>query len=258
MLDALICYASYMKRFTNHAENWGSLVDVKYWEENKDCSKYNNKKIFIGSVTDPYQPCELKYKRTRALLEQLLGHNVKITICTKSDLILRDLDLIKNFPDVIVAWSINTLDEIFRRDMDHSISIERKLSAMKAFHDAGVLTSCFIAPIFPVITNVKEIILMVKNICNAMWLENLNLYSNNKSKVLNYIYKKYRELYPLYYSIYIKNEHSYWKQLDTELKNFATVENIKYTYGNVVNENFCPNNSSVIVNYFFHKKLKKH
>ena len=67
------CYASFMKRFTNHPEPWGSFVDVKYWLEIKNPAKYAGKEAFIGSVTDPYQPCEAKYQRTRALLEQLQG-----------------------------------------------------------------------------------------------------------------------------------------------------------------------------------------
>lgn len=65
------CYASFMKRFTNHPEPWGDFIDVKYWPEIKKPEKYAGKEAFFGSVTDCYQPCEAKYKRTRALLEEL-------------------------------------------------------------------------------------------------------------------------------------------------------------------------------------------
>ena len=51
--------------------------------------------MFIGSVTDPYNPQEEIYERTRALLTELQGSGAKLSIATKSDLILRDLDLIK-------------------------------------------------------------------------------------------------------------------------------------------------------------------
>ena len=67
------CYASFMKRFTNHPEPWGDFVDVKYWTPIKNPKKYVGKEAFIGSVTDPYQPCEKEYCRTRELLEQLQG-----------------------------------------------------------------------------------------------------------------------------------------------------------------------------------------
>lgn len=103
------CYASFMKRFTNHPEPWGTFLDVKHWPEMKNPKKYAGKELFIGSVTDPYNPQEEVFERTRELLVQLQGSGAKISIATKSDLILRDLDLIRSFPEARVSWSINTL-----------------------------------------------------------------------------------------------------------------------------------------------------
>ena len=120
------CYASFMKRFTNHSEPWGEFIDVKYWPKIKNAKKYAGKEAFFGSVTDCYQPHEAKYKRARALLEQLQGSGISVSIATKSDLVLRDLDLIKTFPHARVSWSINTLDESFHREMDRGVSIERR------------------------------------------------------------------------------------------------------------------------------------
>ena len=164
-----------MKRFTNHPEPWGTFVDIKHWPEIKHPEKYAGKELFIGSVCDPYQPLEETACRTRALLEQMQGTGCSLSIATKSDLVLRDLDLIKTFPNARVSWSINTLDEDFRTDMDNAVSIERRLAAMKAFHDAGVRTTCFISPIFPGITDLPAIIRRAKDQCNLVWLENLNL-----------------------------------------------------------------------------------
>lgn len=109
------CYVSFMKRFTGHQEPWGTFLDVKTWPTIKDPSKFKGKEIFISSVTDPYQSHEAKYKRTRAILEQLQGSGAKLSISTKSDLILRDLDLIKSFPGARVAWSINSWMMISRK-----------------------------------------------------------------------------------------------------------------------------------------------
>ena len=114
---------------------------------------------------------EKKYERTRALLEQLLPTGISLSISTKSDLILRDLDLIKQFPGAHMSWSINTLDEKFRKEMDRAVSIERRLSAMKQFYEAGIETTCFISPIFPGITDVIEIIERAKGQCNMVWLK---------------------------------------------------------------------------------------
>ena len=116
-----------------------------------------------------------QYKRTRTLLEQLKGSGIKLSIQTKSDLVLQDIDLIKTFPNARIGFSINTLDEGFKDDMDKAVSIECRLSAMKKLHDEGILTTCFISPIFPEITDVKAIIKRTKDMCNLIWLENLNL-----------------------------------------------------------------------------------
>ena len=62
------CYASFMKRFTNHPEPWGDFVDVKHWPPISNPGRYADKELFISSVTDPYQPCEEEYRRTRAVL----------------------------------------------------------------------------------------------------------------------------------------------------------------------------------------------
>lgn len=183
------CYASFMKRFTNHCEQWGEFLDVKYWNTIKNVHKYDEKKLFLGSVTDPYNPQEDIYFRTHELLEQLKESKIKLTIQTKSDLILRDLKLIKSFSGVRVGFSINTLDEKFKNDMDDAVSISRRIIAMKKFYEARVCTVCFISPIFPGITNVLSIIEQVKNVCNLVWLENLNLRGNYKATIMDYIKK---------------------------------------------------------------------
>ena len=101
-------------------------------------------------------------------------------ICTKSDLVLRDLDLLKRFPKVTVSWSVNTLDERFRTDMDNAVSIERRLNAMRQVYEAGIRTVCFVSPIFPGITDMKAIIEKVKGYADLIWLENLNLRGSSR------------------------------------------------------------------------------
>lgn len=178
------CYASFMKCFTNHPEPWGSFLDVKIWDKIK---KYAGKGLFVGSVTDQYNPQEEIYGRTRALLTELQGSGAKLSIATKSDLILRGLDITKTFLNACVSWSVNILDKTFKDDMDKAVSIERRLAAMKEFHKAGVRTTCFIAPIFPGITDVKAIIERGKKQCNLIWLEYLNLRGSYKAVIMNYI-----------------------------------------------------------------------
>lgn len=250
------CYASFMKRFTGHSERWGTFVDVKYWEKIRNPQKYYGKELFIGSVTDPYMPLEEKYKRTRALLEEMRGSGCKISIATKSDLVLRDLDLIKTFPEARVSWSVNTLDEDFKSEMDRSVSIKRKIDAMKKFHEAGIRTTCFISPIFPGITDIREIILKTKNCCNLVWLENLNLRGDYKAVILSYIRDKHPELYPVYDEIYNKSKRDYWERLDREIAEFCIEQNLEY----VRNDDSVKrgiNEPPIVVNYFYHEEITK-
>ncbi|MFT0273395.1 radical SAM mobile pair protein B [Bacteroides thetaiotaomicron] len=250
------CYASFMKRFTNHPEPWGEFLDVKHWPEMTNPEKYKGKELFIGSVTDPYNPQEEEYGRTRALLQQLKGSGVKISIQTKSDLVLRDMELIRTFPDARVGFSINTLDERFKDDMDNAVSIERRLEAMRQFHEAGIRTTCFISPIFPGITDVMAIIERVKDRCNLVWLENLNLRGNYKSVIMDNIRDKHSELLSLYEEIYLKNKRAYWEQLDAEVRAYAGENGLEYLRNDdTMKRPF--DAPPVIVNFFYHEEIKK-
>jgi len=249
------CYASFMKRFTGHTEEWGSFIDVKEWEPIKNLDKYKGEHIIIGTVTDGYLPQEAEYKNTRKLLEQLVGVDAELLICTKSDLVTRDLDLFKRFDKVTVSWSINTLDEDFRNDMDDSVSIERKLKAMKEVYDAGIRTVCFISPVFPGITDFKKIFALVKNQCDLIWLENLNLRGGFKGKRMDYIKEKHPDLYPLYEEIYNKKDRSYFERLEKEAEMLAKENDCPFV-DNETPYGRAKQGHPVIVNYFYHEEVR--
>ena len=222
------CYASFMKRFTGHTEPWGTFLDVKNWKPITNPHKYDGERVVIGSVTDGYNPYEEEFHRTRRLLEELRGSDAEIMICTKSDLVLRDLDLLKSFPKVTVSWSVNTLDEQFCADMDNAVSIERRLKAMRQTYEAGIRTVCFVSPIFPRITDVKAIIEEVKDYADLIWLENLNLRGQFKGGIMTYIREKYPDLIPLYEEIYNKKRLEYWQALEQDISNYAKVDFKKF------------------------------
>ena len=250
------CYASFMKRFTNHPEPWGEFIDVKTWPEIKHPEKYAGKEAFLCSVTDPYQPIEAQYKRTRALLEQLQGSGISISIATKSDLVLRDLDLIRTFPNARVSFSVNTLDEVFRKEMDRAVSIERRLAAMKELYDAGIQTTCFISPIFPGITDPVEIIEAARDRCNLVWLENLNLRGDYRVRILDWIHEHHPELDELYHAIYSKGDRTYWSELDQKMREYTAGAGMPYLHDDDQHR-AAFGQPPVVVNYFFHEEVKK-
>lgn len=167
-----------------HDEPWGQFVDVKRWKPLKNARKHDGQQVFVGSVCDPYMPEEAEYGRTRALLEELVGSGMEVSIQTKSDLVLRDIDLISQLPGRARGLRINTLDEGFRSDMDAAVPLARRLAAMKELHNAGIRTTCFISPTFPGITDAPAIIEAARDRCNLVWLENLNLRGGYKADIL--------------------------------------------------------------------------
>lgn len=249
------CYASFMKRFTGHTEPWETFLDVKHWKPMANPHKYDGQRIVIGSVTDGYNPYEEEFCRTRRLLEELKGTNAEIMICTKSDLVLRDLDLLKKFSKVTVSWSINTLDEQFRTDMDRAVSIERRIEAMRKVYESGIRTVCFVSPIFPGITDAKAIIGRVKDFADLVWLENLNLRGQFKGTIMNYIKEKHPDVFVLYDEIYNKKRLDYWESLEKEISMFAKQNGFPYLV-NDLPYGRSEKGKPVIVNYFYHERIK--
>ncbi len=140
--------------------------------------------------------------------------------------------------------------------MDYAPAIGRRLKAMETFHRAGIRATCFISPIFPGITDAEAIIERVKEHCNLIWLENLNLRGSYKATVMNYIRKKYPELLPLYHEIYDNKSRGYWETLDEKLKDYTAKLGLKYvTNDDSVSEPF--DAPPVVVNYFYHERIKK-
>ena len=250
------CYASFMKRFTNHHEPWGEFIDIKNWGEIKNPSKYAGKEAFIGSVTDPYQPCERKYERTRTLLKQLQGSGISVSIATRSDLVLRDIDLIRTFPNARVAISINTVDEEFRKEMDRGATIEKRLDTMKQLYEAGIKTTCFISPIFPGITDVEAIIDRAKDRCNLVWLENLNLRGDYRVVIMNWIHENHPELDEFYHQIYSKKSREYWSELDIKLRKYAEKNHMPYVRDDDSKMSDF-GEPPIVANYFYHEEVKK-
>lgn len=233
------CYARFMKRFTGHQEEWGSFLDIKRCSKKININKIKEKSVFLSSVTDCYNPYEEKYELTRDILKQLIDVDCELSISTKSKLILRDVDLLKQMKNLKVSISINTLDEKLKQDMDQASSIKERIETLKILHENGIYTILFMSPIFPYITDFKQIIEATKDDVDEYWFENLNLRSGYKEYILNYVKENYSEFYNSYIEIYNKKEQDYWIHLSEEIESYCKENKIKYT------------------NYFYHEKIRK-
>src|SRR5436305_12507040 len=109
--------------------------------------------IAMGTNTDPYQPIEERWRITRSVIELLVETRDPVTITTKSDRVLRDMDLLKQAADLriaSVAISVTSLDPQVARTLEPRAPQPRKrLAAMKALNAAGVPCYVSIAPVLP-------------------------------------------------------------------------------------------------------------
>jgi DNA repair photolyase len=225
----IYCYADFMKRFTGHTnEKWGEFVDIKI--NSADTIQKvgdTNKIILIGSVTDPYQQIEKKYEITRKILSRLIVFQPKIEILTKSALILRDIDLLSKFKNLRIGISLNSVDAKVAHDLEpFAATPNARLRVLKTLKQANINSYLFVSPIFPFITDYKELISRSKDFVNDIYFENLNIRANNRVEIFKFIENKYPHLIDFYKTL-SSNNH-FWASLKEEISEFCSKENVSY------------------------------
>ena len=119
--------------------------------------KYKPRPIAMGTNTDPYQPIEARYGLTRQVLEVCLETRHPVTITTKSDRVLRDLDLLGELAAMnlaAVAISITSLDARLSGKLEpRAAAPAKRLAALARLAEAGVPAHCMIAPVIPAVTD---------------------------------------------------------------------------------------------------------
>lgn len=119
--------------------------------------KYVPRPIAMGTNTDPYQPIEGRYQITRQVLEVCLETRHPVTITTKSDRVLCDLDLLAELARhqlIAVAISVTSLDPALSGKLEpRAASPQKRLFALGKLAEAGIPTHCSVAPVIPAITD---------------------------------------------------------------------------------------------------------
>jgi DNA repair photolyase len=147
------CYARYMKKFTGHTEPWGMFVDVKVNAPQllrREILKKEKAEVWISGVCDPYQPLEKKYELTRQCLQILISADWPVAIQTRSPLVVRDIDILKEAKQIQVCFSIPTGNDGIRKLFEpHAPSIPDRVSALAELRNQGIRTGAMIAPMLP-------------------------------------------------------------------------------------------------------------
>ncbi|WP_448536393.1 radical SAM protein [Pseudothermotoga sp.] len=168
------CYAQFIGPFKNKAGVWGRDVFVKTnAPEIFERELYKLKgSILFSSVCDPYQPIEEKYQLTRTLLKIALEHFRIVCILTKSNLILRDLDILKN-GNVSVTLTITTDDDRVRKILEpNAAPIEQRIEAVKKLRESNVDVSIFVGPVLPM--NPERLASLLSELVGRIFVDKLN------------------------------------------------------------------------------------
>jgi DNA repair photolyase len=173
--NCVYCYAKFMKRFTGHNEPWGEFVDIKINAPellSRELKKKKKGVVWISGVCDAYQPFEKKYQITRKCLEILVENRWPFVIQTKSDLVLRDIDLFKKADDCEVGFSIATAEEKIRAIFEPSApAIATRVDALATLHSAGLKTFVMVAPLLP---GAEGLVELIKGRADRVLIDRLN------------------------------------------------------------------------------------
>ncbi|KPL04044.1 MAG: hypothetical protein AMJ73_04720 [candidate division Zixibacteria bacterium SM1_73] len=171
------CYAEFMRKYTNHKEEWGEFVDVKINIVDRLRQQIKRTKlgtIMIGTVTDAYQPLEEKYQLTRRCLEILADFDFPITIQTKSDLVLRDVDILKRMKNKEVGLTITCVDPKVETLFEPKASkLHNRFTALEELKENDIPTFVFFGPILPFFSDREESIKSLVKKLKEMGIEEI-------------------------------------------------------------------------------------
>ncbi|TLZ80588.1 MAG: radical SAM protein [Methanobacteriota archaeon] len=147
----LFCYVPRLLQIDR--SEWGASVVVKRNAASvlaKEIRKVPRGLVAISTATDPYQFVEGKYRITRHALEVLLRAQWPVSVLSRSPLMLRDLDLFRQFDDIEVGMSVPTVDDRARALLEPwAPPIEARLRCLRQLADAGLKTFVSFAPAYP-------------------------------------------------------------------------------------------------------------
>lgn len=153
------CYAACMPSIARDRP-WGSFVEVKTnfaTQLAQELHRHRRGTVMLATVTDAYQPAEKQFQLTRACLELLGETKLRIAILTKSDLVLRDIDLLSRLPSVSVGFSLTVAEDAIAHLVEPGAPpTSARLAAMASLSRVGIRTWAFIAPVIPGIGDTEE------------------------------------------------------------------------------------------------------
>jgi len=219
------CYAEFMKKYTNHSEEWGEFVDVKINIADRLREQVKKTKpgvVMVGTVTDAYQPLEKRFCLIRQCLEILADADFPVSIQTKSDLVLRDLDILKKIKDKEIGFTITCPDPEVERMFEPGASgLERRFEALVKLKENGIPTFVFFGPVLPFFSdNVNSIRLLFQRLqtikVKKVYLDKMNYLKGKRKKISSLLEKRFPHALRFYEGV-IDHEERYSEWLKGNL-----------------------------------------
>jgi len=231
------CYARSYALRRGRVDAWGSYVDVKANIVDvlaKEVRRSLSRGVVgISTLTDAYQAIESTRCFTKRCLGILLGSGFKVAIQTKSDLVLRDIEVLAEHPgDVTIGVTITTLDSDLSRRIEPGASEPgRRLEVISRMREVGLGTWVFIGPILPDLTD--DGLLDILDVAQSLKVEEvlfdrLNMRPAVWPSVSNFLQTNYPELLPRYKEIFFGGREFY-APLKERLITEATARGLKYS-----------------------------
>jgi DNA repair photolyase len=169
------CYVKTLPGYASESRTWGTYVEHRKFESYAIKRGTGSKRLMFSSATDAYQPVEKIVRETRTVLEAIVEADLTVSILTKSDLVLRDLDLFSRMKNVEIGMSIAVEDADAAWLEPGATPPSKRLEALKILKAAGIRTYAFVSPIIPGITDVKSWTLRLKDAVDYLMFDRLNV-----------------------------------------------------------------------------------
>ncbi len=228
------CYARFMKRFTDHPEPWGAFLDAKVNAPDLLARQLSRRRrplrecVFLSSVTDPYQAPEREYELTRRLLEVLALYDVPVSTLTKSDLVLRDADILGRFSDVEVGMSFGVADDGWSLLLEPRASPpSRRLAALRALRERGIRTSAFVSPFIPGVSDIRRTVDALAGAVGGFGVEAINTGAGTWAATLAVIAR--RDKAAAEESARLAPDPKYWRALEIQTRHLARQAGMELT-----------------------------
>ncbi len=234
------CFAMYSHQYLGSERHFSDIYVktniVEQLEKQLASPSWRREVVNIGGVTDSYQPAEARYRLMPDILRLMIRYKTPCIISTKSDLILRDYDLIAELSEITylnVAATITCMDEDIRSKIEPGgAESERRFAMLKAFSMTNASTGLHFMPIIPYLTdnreNVEALYAYAKD-CRVSYVLPGTLYLRGKTRPVffDFIQSEFPSIYEPLRDLYKKGGAG--REYKDRL--YATVNEMKKRYG---------------------------